>query len=271
MGVFSQQVTAISTGLRKWIRDRTEDFAPRFVDTVSPPVPGPSGRPRRIHKKVFLPFTWSIIADGQAAYDEPIRYDKVPHPGFDPIPILVEHFPNTPPDELDAILWGETGWPSDWNIPKDGHTPKACFLKHVRLALARREIKYRNVELIGDDPFEGTVDQIKVSRRCDIVCRDGTIVSVGARGEATVIKQMQPIQQRFGPSPCDPPRNWHPYLGTSDVIEEFLEHARTKGMTQEEFVVMPMKVFLNWLVVQSARRDGEAPPLLNLDHKVLAP
>jgi hypothetical protein len=32
----------------------------------------------------------------------------------------------------DFILWGETGWPAFWDIPRDGKTPEECLRTQVR-------------------------------------------------------------------------------------------------------------------------------------------
>lgn len=47
------------------------------------------------------------------------------------IDIAREYFPDADDKTLDTIMWGETGFPSFWNIPKDGKTPEECFRKQL--------------------------------------------------------------------------------------------------------------------------------------------
>jgi hypothetical protein len=48
------------------------------------------------------------------------------------IEIAKEYFPYASPEVLDHIIWNHTGYPSFWNIPKDGNTPHQCFRKQLQ-------------------------------------------------------------------------------------------------------------------------------------------
>ena len=52
------------------------------------------------------------------------------------IEIAREYLPRLADEELDHVIWEYTGFPSFWNIPKDGNTPEECFRKQL-LAYAR--------------------------------------------------------------------------------------------------------------------------------------
>ena len=56
-----------------------------------------------------------------------------------PIDIAREYFPNESDENLDHIIWEKTGFPSFWQIPKDGKTPEECF--RAQLKRATEEIK----------------------------------------------------------------------------------------------------------------------------------
>jgi hypothetical protein len=47
------------------------------------------------------------------------------------------YFPGESDAFIENILWGETGWPGFWNIPREGLTPRACFEMQVARAAAR--------------------------------------------------------------------------------------------------------------------------------------
>lgn len=46
--------------------------------------------------------------------------------------VVREYFPDASDEEIDWIVWEQTGFPSFWNIPKDGNTPEECFRKQLR-------------------------------------------------------------------------------------------------------------------------------------------
>lgn len=45
------------------------------------------------------------------------------------IKIAKEYLPDVTDDDLNCIIWGRTGFPSFWDVPKDGNTPEECFRK----------------------------------------------------------------------------------------------------------------------------------------------
>lgn len=45
--------------------------------------------------------------------------------------IVREYIPDASEEEVDFILWEFTGYPSFWNIPKDGKTVEQCLRKQL--------------------------------------------------------------------------------------------------------------------------------------------
>jgi len=48
--------------------------------------------------------------------------------------IAREYFPMKDRRFIEAIIWGQTGFPCFWKIPQDGATPEACFRKQLKKA-----------------------------------------------------------------------------------------------------------------------------------------
>lgn len=46
--------------------------------------------------------------------------------------LVKEYFPDATDDEAGYILWNETGFPSFWNVPKDGNTPEECLRAQLK-------------------------------------------------------------------------------------------------------------------------------------------
>lgn len=45
--------------------------------------------------------------------------------------IVREYFPEADEKEIEHIVWGHTGFPAFWSIPRDGATPEECFRKQL--------------------------------------------------------------------------------------------------------------------------------------------
>lgn len=56
-----------------------------------------------------------------------------------PIEYTRKYFPDLDDSGLSGVIFGLTGWPSFWHIPRDGKTPKQCFKKSIRRAAAMRK------------------------------------------------------------------------------------------------------------------------------------
>ena len=50
---------------------------------------------------------------------------------MDAYEVVREYFPDATDEECERIIWEKTGWPSFWNIPKDGQTAEECFRKQL--------------------------------------------------------------------------------------------------------------------------------------------
>ena len=48
-------------------------------------------------------------------------------------------------EEVEFIIWEETGYPQFWEIPQDGNTPEECFRKQLKEAAERLPAR----ELVG--------------------------------------------------------------------------------------------------------------------------
>ena len=55
-------------------------------------------------------------------------------------------------------------------------------------------------------------------------------------------------------------RDFNSYLNASDLLEKFLTFLGTLGVTQSQVLNIPIEVFINWLIIEAARQDGEEPP-----------
>ena len=59
-------------------------------------------------------------------------------------------------------------------------------------------------------------------------------------------------------------REFNPFLNASDKMEAFIDFCASKGVTKEEMTELPVKLFINWLIIEAAKADRETPPDLPL-------
>lgn len=60
--------------------------------------------------------------------------------------------------------------------------------------------------------------------------------------------------------PAPPPRReFNRYVNASDLLEEFISDMARLGMTQAQFLALPINAFITWLVLKAAQADGESP------------
>lgn len=52
-------------------------------------------------------------------------------------------------------------------------------------------------------------------------------------------------------------RAFSPHLNASDMVGHFLKFAAGLKLTREEVLGLPLKLFISWLVIEAAKRDGD--------------
>ena len=65
--------------------------------------------------------------------------------------IVLQYFPDATEDDVDRIIWNETGYPAFWRIGLDGSSPMECFLIQIARVAARENFGffgYRDCEQV---------------------------------------------------------------------------------------------------------------------------
>ena len=63
-------------------------------------------------------------------------------------------------------------------------------------------------------------------------------------------------------------REFNKFVNSSDVLEAFIRDAGKAGVKQKEVFNLPIELFINWLIVRAAEKDGEAVDMLDFTNKV---
>lgn len=54
-------------------------------------------------------------------------------------------------------------------------------------------------------------------------------------------------------------REFNPYINASDLLEAFIrEVGKLDGVDQSDVLGLPIEAFINWIVLQAAKRDGDS-------------
>lgn len=95
-----------------------------------------------------------------------------------------------------------------------------------------------------------------------IKTKDGTVVSLDDKGNLNIDDSNSQVIYRGNTI-----RDFNKYLNASDLLEQFIRFVGTFGVRQSEVLNIPIETFINWLIIEAAKMDGEQPPDLPLLEK----
>ena len=87
---------------------------------------------------------------------------------------------------------------------------------------------------------------------CEFRLKGGSILKFNTNAEWELIHDADGIYYK----PCEM-REFNTYVNASDRLEEFVEFAGKQNITKEEFLNLPIKHFITWLILEAAKADGE--------------
>src|SRR5690554_6941531 len=123
-------------------------------------------------------------------------------------------------------------------------TYNTCTFTDAAMILAHREAAFFALD-------DSAVNQyIQVSRQFDYNCPDGTRLRF-EDGNVTIYDENAKVIYKSNPI-----REFNPYLNASDLLEEFIAYCKKKKVRQSDFMQLPVELFIMWLVVRTAEKDG---------------
>jgi hypothetical protein len=82
---------------------------------------------------------------------------------------------------------------------------------------------------------------------------DGSKISVDASGNYQIDDKSAKVIYK-----ANRIREFNPYVSASDLLEKFIEEAGRMGVEQTRMLKLPVEAFINWLVREAAKRDGDS-------------
>jgi hypothetical protein len=157
--------------------------------------------------------------------------------------------PYLSPHELEALVrkaGGRTLWPGKADPTKP------------RLRLLTPQEEKENRELVAKGlPAKHRPQLVKALWRlpldADYPMPDGSFISIDAAGNYHVDDKNAKVVYK-----ANRQREFNPYISASDLLEKFIDEVGVlDDVRQDEVLRLPIEAFINWLILQAARRDGD--------------
>lgn len=104
---------------------------------------------------------------------------------------------------------------------------------------------------------------VRAQRGWSIETPDGTVVEIDFNGNIKIIDDNAKVVYK-----ANRLRDFNRYINASDLLEDFIRFAGEHGAKQGDVLSIPIEVFINWLIVEASKADGEEPPELPLESKL---
>jgi hypothetical protein len=105
-------------------------------------------------------------------------------------------------------------------------------------------------------------NQLNLKEGWKVVAKDGTVISLDDKGNVQVDDSNAKVVYK-----ANTIRDFNKFLNASDLLEQFIRFTGTFGVRQSEVLNIPIETFINWLIIEAAKMDGEHPPDLPLIQK----
>tara|TARA_B100000745_G_scaffold286420_1_gene222337 strand:- start:608 stop:1408 length:801 start_codon:yes stop_codon:yes gene_type:complete len=176
--------------------------------------------------------------------------------------------------ELEGILWGETGFPSFFDR-RLGNSLIEVFMRQLWNARARREFRYSNITILEDEPYAATVNHIKIPIDHEEKPSEYKTIRLDVGEHVTFeiynngkyqIKDRDKVTISGTPPPSKPINEtptWeingsenNKFLITSNVMEIFEKFI--KGMGYDYSPDIPLGIFFKWLAAMAECAENES-------------
>jgi hypothetical protein len=81
---------------------------------------------------------------------------------------------------------------------------------------------------------------------------DGAVLSLDAHGNYTIVDHAAKVIYK-----ANRIREFNPYINASDLLEDFIRDMGQHGVRQSELLGLPVNIFIHWLILKAAEKDGD--------------
>lgn len=96
--------------------------------------------------------------------------------------------------------------------------------------------------------------ELEVGHARTIKFPDDTLIDFKDNGSFTIKDKDAKVTYRANRS-----RDFNPFINASDKLEDFIRFCGDVGVKQKDMLEIPIKSFVQWLVLEAAKADGDDP------------
>lgn len=97
---------------------------------------------------------------------------------------------------------------------------------------------------------------LKLSGPAEYKLPDGSVLHIDAHGNFRVEDDDAQVTYRAHRN-----RAFNPYVNAGDMVAAFIDFVRTvPGVRRDDVSSLPLQLFVHWLIIQAAKRDGDPVP-----------
>lgn len=134
-------------------------------------------------------------------------------------------------------------WNEAWDKHKAKYTKKT--FRWDEAAAIAEEAWYDGVGV-------GAAGQPELSRNRQYKLPDGAFIDIDSDGNYQIRDKDAKVTYK-----ANRIRDFSPHLNASDMLADFVRYVGSMGLRQSEVMGLPLELFIRWLVIQAAERDGD--------------
>lgn len=97
--------------------------------------------------------------------------------------------------------------------------------------------------------------QLVVPKGRDLLLPDGTVLHIDDLGNVRIDDANAKVIYQASRM-----REFNPYVNASDLLASFIRFAGSLGLGRMDIGELPVALFINWLVIEAAKQDGDPIP-----------
>ncbi len=151
-----------------------------------------------------------------------------------------------------SATYGTLSWSDSYS-----QTTTSCVSDYVRAQSKRatyRHISNKYTLCGGDDISVKVPSKLGPGKRT-IELPDGAKLVIDELGNYVIEDKDAKVTYKANNN-----RDFSPYLNASDMLAKFVEYVGTVGVKKSEVMNLPIHLFISWLIIEAANKDGDVVP-----------
>lgn len=113
---------------------------------------------------------------------------------------------------------------------------------------------------LPDEYYPGDLMELERGHPHHLKLPDGSSLYVDRDGNWHVDDSAQQVVYK-----ANTVREFNPYVSCSDIMEQFIGLCGKLGLKRQQLLQLPVELFIRFLILEAAKKDGEIPPTAPLE------